>query len=69
MGLRGLHGFTLPGSNCQVYKKYSIQILRAAWVNEYDCGAVPGNTIHEISMGRMGNDPKTSVLNKITFVP
>jgi choline dehydrogenase-like flavoprotein len=32
-------------------------------VKPYDNGAVPGQSIHEMGTARMGNDPKTSVLN------
>jgi choline dehydrogenase-like flavoprotein len=35
-----------------------------AWVIEVDNPAVPGSVIHEMGTARMGNDPKTSVLNK-----
>jgi choline dehydrogenase-like flavoprotein len=34
------------------------------WVVDADGPSVPGNTIHEMGTARMGNDPKTSVLNK-----
>jgi len=34
------------------------------WVAEIDDPSIPGNTIHEMGTARMGNDPKTSVLNK-----
>lgn len=33
-------------------------------INAYDNGRVPGNDIHEMGGVRMGNDPKTSLLNK-----
>lgn len=33
-------------------------------VHTYDAGANPGRAIHEMGTARMGNDPKTSVLNK-----
>jgi choline dehydrogenase-like flavoprotein len=33
-------------------------------VNGFDNGAIPGSVIHEMGTARMGNDPKTSVLNK-----
>ena len=48
-------------------KKAAKEMLQSAnpdWVNEYDYPAIPGNTIHEMGTARMGNDPKTSVLNK-----
>lgn len=48
-------------------KKAAKEMIEAAhpdWVNEYDYPAIPGNTIHEMGTARMGNDPKTSVLNK-----
>jgi choline dehydrogenase-like flavoprotein len=35
-----------------------------AWVVGIDDPSVPGNTIHEMGTARMGNDAKTSVLNK-----
>ena len=34
------------------------------WVVEINDPSVPGMTIHEMGTARMGNDPKTSVLNK-----
>ncbi len=33
-------------------------------VHTYDGGSFPGMAIHEMGIARMGNDPKTSVLNK-----
>lgn len=48
-------------------KKSAKEMLESAgpaWVSEYDDPAIPGNTIHEMGTARMGNDPKTSVLNK-----
>ena len=33
-------------------------------VKTYDAGSTPGMAIHECGTARMGNDPKTSVLNK-----
>ena len=33
-------------------------------VHEYDSGHAIGHGIHEMGTARMGNDPKTSVLNK-----
>lgn len=33
-------------------------------INPYDNGRVPGNDIHEMGGIRMGNDPKTSLLNE-----
>jgi choline dehydrogenase-like flavoprotein len=44
--------------------KEMLQSANPDWVNEYDYDAIPGNTIHEMGTARMGNDPKTSVLNK-----
>jgi choline dehydrogenase-like flavoprotein len=44
--------------------KEMLQSANPAWVNEYDYPAIPGNTIHEMGTARMGNDPKSSVLNK-----
>jgi len=34
------------------------------WVRPFDYGVMPGSVIHEMGTARMGNDPKTSVLNK-----
>ena len=34
------------------------------WVVDISDNSVPGMTIHEMGTARMGNDPKTSVLNK-----
>jgi glucoside 3-dehydrogenase (cytochrome c) catalytic subunit len=34
------------------------------WTADVSAPAVPGMTIHEMGTARMGNDPKTSVLNK-----
>jgi glucoside 3-dehydrogenase (cytochrome c) catalytic subunit len=34
------------------------------WISEVNDQSVPGMTIHEMGTARMGNDPKTSVLNK-----
>lgn len=33
-------------------------------VRSYDNGSFPGMAIHEMGTARMGNDPKTSVLNR-----
>jgi len=33
-------------------------------IKTYDNGCYPGMAIHEMGTARMGNDPKTSVLNK-----
>ncbi|MBC7418723.1 MAG: GMC family oxidoreductase, partial [Pedobacter sp.] len=33
-------------------------------ISTYDAGCYPGMAIHEMGTARMGNDPKTSVLNK-----
>lgn len=43
------------------------EMLEAAgpvWVSEINDPSVPGFSIHEMGTARMGNDPKTSVLNK-----
>jgi len=43
------------------------EMLEAAGVKNvktYDNGSFPGMAIHEMGTARMGNDPKTSVLNK-----
>lgn len=34
------------------------------WVADINDPSIPGNSIHEMGTARMGNDPKTSVLNK-----
>jgi choline dehydrogenase-like flavoprotein len=34
------------------------------WVSEINDASVPGMTIHEMGTARMGNDPKTSILNR-----
>jgi choline dehydrogenase-like flavoprotein len=34
------------------------------WVEPFDYNPPPGSVIHEMGTARMGNDPKTSVLNK-----
>ena len=48
-------------------QKTAVEMLEAANVENvqpFDYGAVPGSVIHEMGTARMGNDPKTSVLNK-----
>lgn len=43
------------------------EMLEAAGIKDvktYDNGSFPGMAIHEMGTARMGNDPKTSVLNK-----
>lgn len=45
----------------------AVEMLKAAeldWVSPFDYGCTPGSVIHEMGTARMGNDPKTSVLNK-----
>ncbi len=45
----------------------AIEMLEAAGlegVSGFDNGPVPGSIIHEMGTARMGNDPKSSVLNK-----
>ncbi|MEZ5429309.1 MAG: GMC family oxidoreductase [Pyrinomonadaceae bacterium] len=45
----------------------AVEMLKSsdpAWVAEVDNPPVPGSVIHEMGTARMGNDPKTSVLNK-----
>ncbi len=45
----------------------AVEMLKAAdlvQVAGFDGGAIPGKVIHEMGTARMGNDPKTSVLNK-----
>lgn len=45
----------------------AVDMLKAAeldWVAPFDRHPTPGTVIHEMGTARMGNDPKTSVLNK-----
>jgi choline dehydrogenase-like flavoprotein len=45
----------------------SVEMLKAAeldWVQPFDGHPTPGTVIHEMGTARMGNDPKTSVLNQ-----
>jgi len=45
----------------------AVEMLKAAvldWVAPFDHHPTPGTVIHEMGTARMGNDPKTSVLNK-----
>jgi choline dehydrogenase-like flavoprotein len=45
----------------------AVDMLKAAeldWVSPFDYKGAPGTVIHEMGTARMGNDPKTSVLNK-----
>jgi choline dehydrogenase-like flavoprotein len=45
----------------------AVDMLKAAeldWVSPFDRHPTPGTVIHEMGTARMGNDPKTSVLNK-----
>jgi choline dehydrogenase-like flavoprotein len=45
----------------------AVEMLEAAdldWVQPFDNNPTPGSVIHEMGTARMGNDPKTSVLNK-----
>lgn len=45
----------------------AVEMLKASeldWVEPYDYKPAPGSVIHEMGTARMGNDPKTSVLNK-----
>ncbi|MGH2564266.1 MAG: GMC oxidoreductase, partial [Ginsengibacter sp.] len=45
----------------------AVEMLKAAeldWVQPFDGNPIPGTVIHEMGTARMGNDPKTSVLNK-----
>ena len=44
--------------------KEMLQTGGPVWVQDISAPAVPGMTIHEMGTARMGNDPKTSVLNK-----
>ncbi|WP_187774832.1 GMC oxidoreductase [Pedobacter sp. BS3] len=41
-----------------------LEIAGVKNVKTYDNGSYPGMAIHEMGIARMGNDPKTSVLNK-----
>lgn len=48
-------------------KQSAVEMLEASkldWVTSFDYDAPPGSVIHEMGTARMGNDPKTSVLNK-----
>lgn len=48
-------------------KETAVEMLKAAemdWVAPFDGHPTPGTVIHEMGTARMGNDPKTSVLNK-----
>ncbi|WP_286232756.1 FAD-dependent oxidoreductase [Thalassotalea sediminis] len=48
-------------------KAQAVQMLTLAGyenVTPYDDGSFPGQAIHEMGTARMGNDPKTSVVNK-----
>ncbi|MFI5156632.1 MAG: GMC oxidoreductase [Chitinophagales bacterium] len=45
----------------------AVEMLKAAeldWVQPFDGHPTPGTVIHEMGTARMGNDPKTSVLNQ-----
>lgn len=45
----------------------AVEMLKAAeldWVSPFDAHPAPGTVIHEMGTARMGNDAKTSVLNK-----
>ncbi|HTM92845.1 MAG TPA: GMC family oxidoreductase [Flavisolibacter sp.] len=45
----------------------AVEMLKASeldWVEPFDYSPPPGSVIHEMGTARMGNDPKTSVLNK-----
>jgi len=44
--------------------KDMLSTANPTWVADISAEAVPGMTIHEMGTARMGNDPKTSVLNK-----
>ncbi len=49
------------------FLEQGVAMLEAAGcknINPFDNGRVPGNDIHEMGGVRMGNDPKTSLLNK-----
>jgi choline dehydrogenase-like flavoprotein len=41
-----------------------LEVAGLKYVNPYDSGYYLGAGIHEMGTARMGNDPKTSVLNK-----
>jgi len=48
-------------------QRSAVEMLKAAeldWVEPFDRHPTPGTVIHEMGTARMGNDPKTSVLNK-----
>jgi len=44
--------------------KEMLSTANPIWSADVSAPAVPGMTIHEMGTARMGNDPKTSVLNK-----
>jgi choline dehydrogenase-like flavoprotein len=44
--------------------KEMLEMAGAKNVKTFDAGYSPGMGIHEMGTARMGNDPKTSVLNK-----
>jgi choline dehydrogenase-like flavoprotein len=44
--------------------KEMLNCAEPTWIAEINDPIVPGNAIHEMGTARMGNDPKTSVLNK-----
>ncbi len=44
--------------------KEMLESSNPAWVKEVDNPSLPGSVIHEMGTARMGNDSKTSVLNK-----
>ncbi|MBL7740639.1 MAG: GMC family oxidoreductase [Chitinophagaceae bacterium] len=51
----------------QDMQQTAVEMLEAAemdWVNPFDYGMIPGSVIHEMGTARMGNDAKTSVLNR-----
>jgi len=51
----------------EAMKNDAAEMLEAAGMKNivtYDNGSTPGMAIHEQGTARMGNDPKTSVLNK-----
>ncbi|MDW7693895.1 GMC family oxidoreductase [Flammeovirgaceae bacterium SG7u.111] len=48
-------------------QRTAVEMLEASdldWVSPFDYNPPPGSVIHEMGTARMGNDPKTSVLNK-----
>ena len=48
----------------QLESKKMLDACNLDWVHTFDDNPPPGSVIHEMGTARMGNDPKTSVLNR-----